>query len=339
MKVDAPRRTRVTALAAIFVGVVAPALTFADEAADRKAEAQRLFTEGQTALDKGDNASGCVLMRTSLELFAVANSLFNVAQCDEREGKLASALAHWKRGFLLIDATDKRAPVVTKAIEELEIRVPRVRIAVSPKHEPLDVSLDDEVIQKDKLDAVMLIDPGKHIVLVRKAGHSDHRVEILLNERERTEVVAEPGEALPAPLPSASVVPRASASVVPPLPPPLPPPRTAPLKVGGFVALGVGGAAILGAIITGGVIEANHDKIDGLCEGIICKDGRPIDLIQSQERLLPLNATLWGIGIAGAAAGAVMLVISSQKPKNGKTAIVIPLASRDGVGIGLSGRF
>jgi hypothetical protein len=333
MKVDAPRYPWIAVLAVI-AGVAVPALAPADDAADRKAEAQRLFTEGQAALDKGDNATACTLMRKSLALFAVANSLFNVAQCDERDGKLASALEHWKRGQSLVDATDKRAPIVKKAIDDLEVRVPRVRILVEAKHEPVEVLLDDEVMPKDKLEAALLVDPGKHIVTVRKKDHEDRRVEILLNERERTEVVAEPGTAKTAPGPTSSAIPTVSASAAPP------PPGPSPLKVGGFVALGVGAVGILGAAITGIKIVSNHSDIDKQCDdNLICQKGVPDRLIDEQQTLVPVNTALWGIGIAGAAAGTVMLVLSSRGKKDTPTTTAIPLILNQGGGIGLSGRF
>lgn len=332
MKVDVPRRAGITALVAIFVGVVAPAFSFADEAAERKAEAQRLFAEGQAALDKGDNASGCALMRTSLELFAVANSLFTVAQCDQREGKLASALEHWQRGLSLIDATDKRSPVVKKSIEDLSSRAPRVRIVVEPNDAPVEVMLDGEVVPSDKLVAALFVDPGKHEITVSKAGHADRRVKIVLGERERTEVVAEPGAVSASALPSASVAPSTSASIG------RPPVGMPPMKLGGFVALGVGAAGILGAVITGGVISSQHTQIVEECPDKRCSEGGR-SLIDSQETLLPVNAAMWGIGIAGAAVGAVLLVVSSQKSKENRSAIVAPIVTVDGVGIGLSGRF
>lgn len=331
MKVDASRRAKIKALAAIFV-VVVPAFTFADEAADRKAEAQRLFAQGQAALDKGDTASGCVLMRTSLELFAVANSLFNVAQCDERDGKLASALAHWQRGLSLVDSKDKRVPVAKKSIEMLEARLPRLNIIVPPKYAPLEVLIDEEDITADKLAAPFFVDVGKRVITIRKAGYEDHTVEILLNERERTEVIAELGAPVAQPL--ASAIPTTSVSVAPP-----PPPGMSPMKVGGFVALGVGGLGLLGGAITSGIISSQHGQIGDECPQKVCStEGR--SLIRSQETLLPLNATFWGIGIAGAAAGTVLLVISGRAGKDErKTPVVAPLVLPNGGGIGLSGRF
>ncbi len=330
MKVHALRQRTIAGLAVIAVGLLVPAIAPADEAVDRKAEAQRLFAEGQAALEKGDNPAACTLMRQSLELFAVANSLFNVAQCDERDGKLALALEHWQRGLSLIDATDKRTPVVKKSIEGLEARVPRVRIVVSTKFQPFEVLLDDEPVSTNKLESPVLVDAGKHVITLRKKNHADRRAEIVLNERERTEVVIEPGEAVVAtPVPTTSVAPP---------PPPPPPAGPSPLKIGGFVGLGVGGAALLGAAITGGVIVSNQSEIDKLCPKQVCTpEGRA--KINDQQTLMNANAALWVVGIAGAAAGAVMLVISSRSAKENKTPSVAPLVLNGGGGLGLSGRF
>ncbi len=324
MKVDALRRSLIVALTALVVGATFPTVALADEAEDRKAEAQRLFAEGQAALDKGDNTTACPLMRKSLKLFAVANALFNVAQCDERDGKLNSALEHWKHGLSVVDAKDKRAPVVNKAIEDLGIRIPRVRIMVSSKDEPLDVLLDGEVVPKNKLESAIFVDPGKHVITVRKQGHEDRRVEVLLNERERTEVVAEAGEANAGP-------------VCPALP--RPPPNVKPLKVSAYAALGLGAVAFIGAATTGGLIVSNDTKINESCPLKVCGAGRPTEVINTQSKLVPLNGIFWGVGLASAASGAVMLVLANQLGKENKAPIVAPLILRDGGGIGFSGRF
>lgn len=334
MKVDNLRRAWIASFAVV-VSAVFPPAAHGDEAADRKAEAQRLFAEGQAAFDNKDNATGCRLMRKSMELFAVANALFNVAQCDEREGNIASALAHWKRGMSLIDSTDKRAPIVKKAIEDLEVRVPRMRIVVDAKYEPLDVLLDDEVVSKDNLATAMFVEPGSHVVTFRKNGHEDQRVQVLLNERERTEVVAKVGAEIVVPEPKPTAIP--SVTVTAPPPPP-PPPKMSPLKIGGFAAVGVGAAGLLGAAITGGLIQSRHSAIENACREKHCTE-EGLSLIDSQETLLPLNATLWGVGIAGGATGAILLLLSSTKAQEGRTTILTPVVSHDRFGIGLSGRF
>jgi hypothetical protein len=87
------------------------------------------------------------------------------------------------------------------------------------------------------------------------------------------------------------------------------------------------------------MILSQDGAINEKCPNGVCAQGRPDDLIQSQKTLLPVNAALWGIGIAGAAAGTVMLVISSRAGKESKTPVAAPLVLPHGGGIGLSGRF
>ena len=336
MKPDALQRMGAVTVFVVGLGLLVPRVAPADEAEERKAEAQRLFMAGQAALEKGDNPTACTLMRQSLGLFAVANTLFNVAKCDEADGKLNLALEHWRRGLTLIDPTDKRTPVVQKSIETLEPKIPRVRVVIPAKSKPLSVLLDDEEVSEANLEKPLWVDPGKHVIVVRKAGRKDKRVELLLAEKERTEVVAEPGE------PEGGVVPvpTASASVTPPPPPP----PGSGLRTGGFVALGVGGVGVIGAVVTGVMVLGNKDKLLEGCPEGVCPNQAALDakqpLIEEQQTLKALNGVFWGLGIVGAGAGVAMLVLSSGSGKQGTNkAQIVPIVSPSVAGIGLSGRF
>lgn len=326
MKVDAPRYSWVVALAIGTVAVGSSAPAHADEAADRKAEAQRVFTEGQAAFDKGDQTTGCRLMRKSLNLFAVANALFHVAQCDEADGKLASALAHWQRGLSLVDNNDKRVGPVKKSIAALEGRLPKLSVVIPPRFAPLEVLVDDEPIEPEMLQAPFFVDVGKRVITIRKAGHKERKVELVVQERERTELVAEPGDA-------------ESADVCPPAPVIPPPPNLSPLKISAYAALGVGAAALIGAAATGGFIVSNDTAINQSCPNKICSGGRPNEIIDDQRTLIPLNGVFWGVGLVGAASGTAMLLIANRLGKENKAPVVAPLILKDGGGLGFTGRF
>lgn len=333
---DALQRMGAVTVCVVGLGSLMMPRAYADEAEERKSEAQRLFMAGQAALEKGDNPTACSLMRQSLGLFAVANSLFNVAKCDEADGKLLLALEHWRRGLSLIDPTDKRTPVVQKSIDALEARIPRIQLVIPPKSRPLAVFLDDEEVSEEKLQAPIFVEPGKHVFVVHKAGRKDKRIELLLNEKERTEVVAEPGESDG----SVPALPTASASVTPPPPPP---PSGSGLRTGGFVALGVGGVGLIGAITTGAVVLSNRSAIQEACPDGQCKGAVPDDIqtrSDSQKALVPLNGLFWGLGIAGVGAGVAMLVLSSGSGKKApEKAQIVPMIGPNGAGIGLLGRF
>ncbi len=296
-----------------------------NEAEERKAEAKRLFEQGSAAMAKGNATKGCALIRQSLELFVVANSLFNAALCDEREGKLRSALTHWKRGLSLVDQRDPRAAVATRNIGAIEKRLPRVKITVPAKIAPVIVDIDGEEIAASELDSLVPVDPGKHIVTIRKAGYQDKHLEIALDESLRTEVIAELGLAIFS-APNAEV-PKAASGQGPNL-------RTA-----AFVTLGVGVLGAIGAGVTGGMIASNDAVIDAECVQGSC-DHATFGLVEQQRTLLPVNAAMWGVGAIGVSTAVILFVIGSKTDKQkASEVLLLPLPTVGGAGIGLSGRF
>src|SRR5215831_13682227 len=70
-----------------------------------------LFNEGRAALDKGDAPTACAKFGESLKVSRRPNTLFNLAQCEEKLGRTASALKHWREGHGMIDAGDERRPL------------------------------------------------------------------------------------------------------------------------------------------------------------------------------------------------------------------------------------
>ena len=112
------------------------------------------------------------------------------------------------------------------------------------------------------------------------------------------------------------------------------------MRVGGFVALGVGVAGAIGAGVTGGLIVSHDDKVPDACRKFKCTGNADVDAVGS---LLPVNAAMWVLGIAGVGAGVAMLVLGSKKPAAPKdqapAAMVVPLPVNGGGGVSVIGRF
>jgi hypothetical protein len=344
MNLLASRRGRsrpgaVLAVSLLFAAL-APARGLADE--DVKARAQQLFKEGVQAMDKGDTATGCAKLRESLGLFTVANTLFNVAKCDEQEGKLGSALEHWQRGLALIDAKDKRAPVAKDRIAELEPRAPRMRIVVPVGQGPTTVVLDGRELEAKALDAPLVMDPGKHVMLIQVEGRKERRHELTLAEKERTEVVAtggppeekkEPAGSLsgggPAGSGTTAKTPDASSGKG--------------LRTAGFVVLGLGVAGGIAAGVTSYLYKTQHDDLKGYCDAHKLPNPCAVtgDLQTSASKSGPLvigNAVAWGVGAAGISAGLVMVLVSARSGKSRETAVA-PFFVGGGGGLTMTGRF
>ncbi|MDI3287439.1 hypothetical protein [Polyangium sp. 15x6] len=324
--------------AALLHSALASSPVAADE--DPKARAQKLFFEGLADIEAGHKQAGCTKLRESLSLFATPNTLFNVARCDEDEGRIAAALEYWQRGLSLIDAKDPRAKVAKARIDALDTRVPRLRV-LSPEGQVSGaISLDGKDLGPSKLEAPLRVEPGKHVIVVRAPGREDKRYEVDLAEKERTEVVAEPGpEVVPVDVPKPPPSTNSSAQVPPPSPTPASGRRTA-----GFVVGGVGLLGIVAAGITGGMLVARDAQIMNDCDenGVCVKGSDGYALSQASGPLLVGNAVAWGVGIAGIGAG-LALVLTAPSGKageaRGREASIAPLAVQGGGGLRISGRF
>lgn len=300
---------------------------------DTKTRAQTLFIEGRQAIDANDWKTGCPKVRESLGLFAVANSHFTVAQCDERDGHMIAALEHWERGMALVDATDPRAPVAKDHIANIEPRVPRIRVVIPAASASATVWLDDMKLDPAALATPLRVDPGKHVFVVRAKGRQDNRREIVIAEKERTEFVANIG-----PVGTAGLTPTASSSTSSSVAPP----PTAPMhprKVAGFVVGGVGVASLVVSAVTGNELSSVHATLDNSeCAKSVA--GCPSTKRDNYKNLYLSSAITFSLGLAGVGAGVIMILTApkSVQEKTGNTAVV-PLVLPGGAGIGLSGRF
>lgn len=328
--------------AALALAVLAPAVASNAGAQDAKARAQQLFQQGVEAVEKGDAATGCAQLRESLELFAVANTLFNVAQCDEREGKLGAALAHWQRGLALIDARDKRVAMAKDHIAQLDGKVSRLRVVVPLGQAATTVLLDGQELAASALDAPLPLDPGKHTLVFRVPGRQDRPHEVVLAPGDRTEVVATAGPpaAVVTPPPSATTPPPPPPSATTPPPPP-PPPAGTGMRTGGFVTLGIGGAGLVAAAVTGAMVLGRRADAIKNCPvdaaGVhTCGPGYA-DQLASDKGLVVGNTVAWGVGLAGVGVGAVLLLLSTRGQGKPSAVTVAPLVVAGGGGLSLVG--
>lgn len=298
----------------------------ADDAEEQKARAKKLFEAGHQAISKKDFVNGCAQMRESLELFVVANSLFQVAMCDEREMKFASALRHWKRGWALVDKTDPRSRVAAQKINELEKRVPRVRIVVPARVAPVVILIDDKEVSPEELEGPLPVDPGRHVLTVRKDGHHDKPFYVLVDDGQRTEVQVDVGPPTQR-APDKALEPEVSRNH-----------RSSAFRSVAFIALGVGALGVVGTAVTSGLIVSNDATIDMKCADKSC-DVETYDLVQEQRKLLPVNAAMWVTAGIGLSTATVFFILSRTSKTPARDTAVLPFVLPQGGGIGVWGRF
>src|SRR5262249_45980436 len=128
------------------------------------------------AMRSGDFEGGCPKLAESYRLDPRAGGLFTLAECENKEGKIASASAHYEDYLRQFDAMTpeqrdpqpERAGAATKALSSLRALVPTITI-IPPANAPpgLVIQRDDTVLSGPSLGVALPVDPGKHVVTAR----------------------------------------------------------------------------------------------------------------------------------------------------------------------------
>jgi hypothetical protein len=327
----ATRRSLCTALLAAAAMVALPAPVAGQPAQKDKAAAEKVFLEGREALRRGEKDLACVKFRSSQALSPSANTLANVAQCEDHEGKLLDSLATWQKVMSDFPEGDDRLRVAKERIASLLARIPQLRLVLSEDLPAgAKILVDGAAMDRAALGEPLKLATGEHAVVVQVEGRREQRSGITLAEGDRKEIRITAG---PLATPSATVTQPET---------PAPPPPVDGRRIGAFVSGGVGLAGLVAAGITGGLLMAQDARIQAECHmdasaGKTLCSRAGIDEIQAAEPLLIVNSVVWGVGIAGVGLGAV-LFLTGGKSGPAKAALA-PLVVPGGGGASFTGQF
>jgi hypothetical protein len=302
-----PRRSLYAATAvAILLAVARPAA--ADAGDNPKAHA--LFLEGRAALDKGDYPTACAKFTASLALAERASALLNLAQCEQIQGRLVAALAHWQKGIALLPPGDDRVAVSRERAAALAARVPRFTLELDAAAPPgTRVEVDGADADLADLRSGKPLDPGRHTIVLIAPGHAEQRATVILVEREAKTVTLA-------------------------ISPPIASSGGSAVRTAGFAIGGVGVASLIVAGVTGGMLVARNATIQADCPNKVCSRAG-FDLINGGGPLEIANAVAWGVGLAGIATGVIMVAVGHGP----KATQIAPTALPGGGGLWATGRF
>jgi hypothetical protein len=249
----------------VIVGVFACAGTIAARASAQSAAgaAEALFDEGRKAMQDGDLDVACQRFRESNRLDRAAGTELNLAVCEEKRGKLATAWELFRSASEALPAGDSRIAVARDHASALDTRLPRLTIALAAGAPPDTIVLRDDVeLRSGSLGVPIPVDPGKHHVSVRAAGHTERGFDLDIAEGERKQIDVSPG-----PIQSSESAESANS------PPPssghdVPPPRAKPAnsrRTLGFVAGGIGIVGVGVGTVAGIMTLRDRSVVDEHC--------------------------------------------------------------------------
>ena len=174
-------------------------LSFAGPALADSASAEALFRAGREAAKKEDWAAACRNFHESNRLDPAPGTQLNIADCEERQGRLATAWTFYKQVAEQLSESDERRTFASGKINALEPRLPYLAISLAPGAPPEStVTRNGVELRSASLALALPVDPGKQEIVVRAPGHEPGRYNFTLKEGERRQESVEPGKALPA---------------------------------------------------------------------------------------------------------------------------------------------
>ncbi|HEX8796586.1 MAG TPA: hypothetical protein VF765_36800 [Polyangiaceae bacterium] len=278
---DRVRRTAALALATLLGAslVTVPAVAQPSEADVRAA--RDLFTDAEHDEDARHWSDAYEKLTRVAAVKLTAGVRYHLALCQEKLGKLATALAgfHDAQKQAQNDGAQDVLRLVGKQLEELEPRVPRLTVHVVPPVGDAVVLLDGTAVAKSLVGAAIPLDPGAHTVEASAPDRAPTKATITMGERDVTSIdlqLAEPQPPVAAPAPPAP----APATPAPPAAAPASetPPTGSHSTVGpllatagalALVGLGVGAYLAAGDAVTSGQQQCGTQDSRSPCDSAV----------------------------------------------------------------------
>ena len=332
--------------------IAAGALLVAGSAsAQEDAAAEALFNKGLSEMEAGRYESACPTLKESQRLDPRMGTLFTLAECEAKGGMVASAVAHYDEYLRLFSrlappqkATQSGREKVSAAQKAaLSPQVPYVTLVVRDAPTGTTVKWDDMVFNLPALGVPLPVNPGEHVVTTQVPGGASATTRVTVAKAERKQVElkvpqASGGSVNPSPAPAVAASTTASASPAPVSTEADAGTSNESRRILMYGAGGLGAAGLIVGSITGVLVLGKKGTIDDNCVDTRCtaagKD--PADSAQS----LGLVSTIgFGVGIAGLATAAVLLLTEPKPASTSRTWSPLVADRSGGVVVGLERRW
>ncbi|HEY1696214.1 MAG TPA: hypothetical protein VGG39_28805 [Polyangiaceae bacterium] len=288
---------------------------------DDVAAAQVLFEEGRRLMQQRDWNAACPKLAESQRLSPAVGTEFNLADCWEHLGRLASA---WDAFIEVVDQTHRRGELDREhaAKQRAELLEPRlgklvIEVPASARAPGLEVRRDGAPVRDSLWGIAVPIDAGEHLVEATAPGRGPWSSSAKTSDgRTATLRVPDLAPGLPPPSPAPVTSPSSTPTPAPPLAP-TPAFASAPDHTAAFLVLG---AAVL--LAGGGALSLfeRQSRVDAYnsdpgCPGV--NQGAPPAYCQGyvNQAATWKTVTIVSFAAAGVAlVGGVALWITAPRP-------------------------
>ena len=130
----------------------------------------------------------------SQRLDPAAGTLMNIATCEEKVGRLASAWQHWREAIDALATTDDRVAFARNRVQALERKLPRLAVTLtSGRDRGARVFRDGVELGPASQGVPLPVDTGPHAITVRMPGHRVEQTAVRVGEGEQKRIEVQPG--------------------------------------------------------------------------------------------------------------------------------------------------
>lgn len=281
------------------------------------AKADKLFAEGLALRDSNVEQS-CAKFAESLSYNPQAiGTLLNVALCDEKLGRIASAVAKFSeaRDRAKEQQLDDHLKAAEEHIAALTPELPYLTITfTTPPIADTKILIDDQVVPLAKVER-FAVDPGERVIVVSAPGRLPFQTKIVIAKREEKQVEV--------PALAKSVTVRSSRRTI------------------GIITTASGAAAIATGVVIGLVAKGRYDDALGTCDQSVDPPRCPPESQTKTENARTLGNVGTVVGAVGVVAAGVGLYLWLGAPKSSeqRQVSIVPHVNGDGAGLAAIGRF
>jgi hypothetical protein len=303
----------------------------ADVSGSDRAAAEALFRQGKAFAAAGKTAEACDKFAESQRLDPGTGTLLELAQCDERAGRLASAWGEYTEASAAAQKAGRADRVkfaqagIARAeatMAHLVIQVPEAVRAVAG----LSITRDGTVVGPGSMGGSIPIDPGPHEVVASAPGHTEWRKKVEIANGGPPVVIE---------------IPVLASSSAPVVPEPAPPPATDwPLrKTLGLVVGGVGLATAGVGAYFGATALSDFSEVKSHCPNLSACSNASAKSSYDTARTDGTVSTVLIIGGAALFAGGVAMFLWPSSNESKQTATCLPWVGPEGGGLTMLGSF
>jgi hypothetical protein len=284
------------------------------------AAAETMFNQGRTALEKGDYAAACTYFRESDRLDPAPGTKLNLADCEEKRGRIATAWELFRAALQDLPASDERHPIATQRAAALEKRLPKLTMTLA-QGAPANTSVKDGDVElgSGTFGVALPLDPGKHRLVVSAPGHEPKTFDVELSENENEKIEVAPGASSSGSAGTAGAATSAELDTGAP--------SGGGKKTLGYVLGGIGVLGLAVGTVTGIMVLGKKSTAEDHCDDAlrVC-DQTGKDANDSGRTLGPISTIGFAVGVVGLGAGTYFIL--SSKSETAVRAAFAPGASQ-----------